>query len=40
MRKRDACYIFLKIIKEGGKAINITVITAQSSDDRVTVSNQ
>lgn len=40
MRKGNACYIFLKIIKKGRKAINITIITAQSSDDRVTISNQ
>lgn len=30
-------YIFLMIIKKGRKAINITIITAQSSDNKVTV---
>lgn len=40
MKKGDECYIFLKIFKEGRKAIKIIIIIVQSSDNRVTISNQ
>lgn len=40
MKKGNEGYIFLTIIKKGRKAINITIITAQYSDNKVTISNQ
>lgn len=40
MKKGDKGYIFLKIIKKERKAIKFIIITAWSSDNRVTISNK